>query len=96
MTKPDFHQVIANLRASGMNPGKILAIVIVVYIAFAALTGLCWQFSINTWLEWADKTENAIGFGTAFLIGLIPWVNIVGLSVFLITLLGTFIVPLFI
>ncbi len=83
------------LRTAGMTAGAAFFLFCLIYSFVAILTGMCWQYSINTWLEWADKAENAIGFGSAFLIGLIPWINALGVIAFGLTFVGTFIVPLF-
>lgn len=83
------------LRTAGLTAGTALFLFCLIYSAIAAVSGLCWQYAINTWLEWADKSENAISFGSAFLIGLIPWINGVGLVVFGLTFVASFIVPLF-
>ena len=83
----------------GIGPAKMASVglvgFIIMYGLFALVCGACWQYAINTALDFADKTENYIGFGTAYFIGLIPWVNGMGIIAALIALASTFVVPLF-
>jgi len=83
---------IGPLKVAGLGLGAVL----VLYALLALLFGACWQYAINTALDFADKSENYIGFGTAYIIGLIPWVNGFGIVAALIALASTFVVPLFV
>lgn len=82
-----------------INPFRLTGIALVcfmiLYALLALVCGACWQYAINTALELADKTENYIGFGSAYLLGLIPWVNTMGIPAAFLALAATFIVPLF-
>ena len=82
-----------------INPLKLTGITLVIFMIFygvlALLCGACWQYAINTALELADKSENYISFGTAYILGLIPWINTMGIPAAFLALAATFIVPLF-
>ena len=82
---------IGPLKMAGVGLGAMLFI----YALLALLFGACWQYAINTGLDFAGKSENYIGFGTAYIIGLIPWVNGFGIIAALLAFASTFIVPLF-
>ena len=75
--------------------GVGIGFMLVVYALFALLFGACWQYAINTALDFADKSENYISFGAAYIIGLIPWVNGMGIVAALLAFAATFVVPLF-
>jgi len=79
------------VKMAGVGIGFML----VIYALMALLFGACWQYAINTGLDFAGKSENYIGFGTAYIIGLIPWVNGMGVVAALVAFAATFVVPLF-
>lgn len=82
-----------------INPFKLTGLALLcfmtLYAVLALLFGACWQYAINTALELADKSENYIDFGTAYILGLIPWINTMGIAAAFLALAATFIVPLF-
>ena len=56
----------------------------IVFIVVIALLGACWQYSINTWLEYAGK-EPCIQYWKACLISCVPGVGQLAFPVAFIT-----------
>jgi len=46
-------------------------IVVVVLVISGLIGGICWPYSVNTWLSWVDK-EPAFGFWHGFGCGFVP------------------------
>ncbi len=56
---------------SGLGIGMILLIIVVIVGVGFGICGLCWEYTINTWMEHFDK-PGRIEFWQAGLLGIVP------------------------
>ena len=58
-------------RRSGFTVGELLIVVVILGLISAVIGGFCWQYSINTWLDWAGK-DTEISWIASAGIGFVP------------------------
>lgn len=75
-------------RRCGFTLIELLGVGVLLSLISGVVGGWVWPYSINTWLEWADKGP-AVGWWAGFGIGCIPVVGWVGFLVALATWVGT-------
>lgn len=61
------------LKAKGQGLGSLI-LIIGILVALAVLSGLCWSYSLGSWLTYFHK-ENHIHFWQCMLLGFVPFLG---------------------